>query len=208
METADLRASKNIRYRAESAGKHYKSPQKIWFKRLGARYREFESPPTPPLQVNAFREAADFCLPQRNLCVDFCPIRRRLQLLCSEKPSHICPVWHRLSALIFCHPESRRSYPAERPRNAPRDLCATGRGRELRIVKRGGCAPRRQMGVRAAPDSPPQGTPPARCLCADTADGGGGPFLSASRRSTTGRDRPVPRRSYPGRRRADNPASR
>jgi hypothetical protein len=44
VETADLRASKNIQYRAESAGKHYKSPQKIWFKRLGARCREFESP--------------------------------------------------------------------------------------------------------------------------------------------------------------------
>ena len=34
METADLRASKNIQYRAESAGKYYKSPQKIWLKRL------------------------------------------------------------------------------------------------------------------------------------------------------------------------------
>ena len=44
METADLRASKNIQYRAESTGKHHKSPQKIWFKRLGARCREFESP--------------------------------------------------------------------------------------------------------------------------------------------------------------------
>lgn len=43
METADLRAPKNIRYRAENAEKHYKSPQKIWFKRLGARCREFES---------------------------------------------------------------------------------------------------------------------------------------------------------------------
>ena len=44
METADLRASKNIRYRAESAGKHYKSIQKIWFKRLGAGGPGFESP--------------------------------------------------------------------------------------------------------------------------------------------------------------------
>ena len=43
METVDLRASKNIQYRAESAGKHYKSLQKIWFKRLGAGGREFES---------------------------------------------------------------------------------------------------------------------------------------------------------------------
>ena len=44
METADLRASKNIQYRAESAGKHYKAPQKIRFKRLGPSGREFESP--------------------------------------------------------------------------------------------------------------------------------------------------------------------
>ena len=44
METADLRASKNIQYRAESTGKHHKSPQKIWFKRLGAGGPGFESP--------------------------------------------------------------------------------------------------------------------------------------------------------------------
>ncbi len=43
METTDLRASKNIRYRAESTGKHYKSPQKIWFKRLETRCRRFIS---------------------------------------------------------------------------------------------------------------------------------------------------------------------
>lgn len=44
METVDLRASKNIQYRAESAGKHYKAPQKIRFKRLGAGGPGFESP--------------------------------------------------------------------------------------------------------------------------------------------------------------------
>ena len=44
METADLRESKNIQHRAENAGKHYKSPQKIWFKRLGAGGPGFESP--------------------------------------------------------------------------------------------------------------------------------------------------------------------
>ncbi|MBM6663704.1 hypothetical protein [Flavonifractor plautii] len=51
METADLRATKNIQYRAESAGKHYKSPQKIWFKRLGAGCREFESPLSDQLRL-------------------------------------------------------------------------------------------------------------------------------------------------------------
>ena len=47
METADLRASKNIQYRAESAGKHYKSPQKIWFKRFGTK--------RPCVQVTSLR---------------------------------------------------------------------------------------------------------------------------------------------------------
>ena len=38
-----FKSAKKYRYRAESTGKHYKSPQKIWFKRLGARCRVFES---------------------------------------------------------------------------------------------------------------------------------------------------------------------
>ena len=52
VETADLRAPKNIQYRAESTGKHHKSPQKIWFKRLGAGCRRFESCHSDQTMIN------------------------------------------------------------------------------------------------------------------------------------------------------------
>ena len=40
----ELRATKSERNVAEMVKSHYKVSEKIWFKRLGARCREFESP--------------------------------------------------------------------------------------------------------------------------------------------------------------------
>ena len=62
METADLRASKNIQYRAESVGKHHKSPQKIWFKRLGAGGPGFESPHSDHLSQKNRLKRRFFCV--------------------------------------------------------------------------------------------------------------------------------------------------
>jgi len=79
VETADLRASKNIRYRAESAGKHYKSIQKIWFKRLGAGGPGFESPHSDQILQKNRLNRRFFCILSLIFVFKAIAVQRRFQ---------------------------------------------------------------------------------------------------------------------------------